>query len=82
MRSAGLRDADSGDDASWDVAGFEKSLLENYGVTPHHYEDLGDGVYQVYVKIDGKWYISTLRFKDTLVADPAKGWKDELIQEF
>ena len=32
MRSAGLRDADSGDDAAWDVAGFEKSLLENYGV--------------------------------------------------
>lgn len=28
MRSAGLRDADSGDDAAWDVAGFEKSLLE------------------------------------------------------
>ena len=54
MRSAGLRDADSGDDAAWDVAGFEKSLLENYGVTPHHYEDLGDGVYQVYVEIDGK----------------------------
>mgnify|MGYP006972511865 CR=1 FL=1 len=53
MRSAGLRDADSGDDA-WDVAGFEKSLLENYGVTPHHYEDLGDGIYQVYVEIDGK----------------------------
>lgn len=54
MRSAGLRDADSGDDAAWDVAGFEKSLLEKYGVTPHHYEDLGDGVYQVYVEIDGK----------------------------
>ncbi len=50
----GLRDADSGDDAAWDVAGFEKSLLENYGVTPHHYEDLGDGVYQVYVEIDGE----------------------------
>ena len=33
---------------------FEKSLLENYGVTPNHYEDLGDGVYQVYVEIDGK----------------------------
>ena len=33
---------------------FEKSLLENYGVTPEYYEDLGDGVYQVYVKIDGK----------------------------
>ena len=54
MRSAGLRDADSGDDAAWDVAGFEKSLLENYGVTPHHYEDLGDGVYQVYVEINGE----------------------------
>ena len=33
---------------------FEKSLLENYGVTPEYYEDLGGGVYQVYVKIDGK----------------------------
>ena len=33
---------------------FEQSLLENYGVTPNHYEDLGDGVYQVYVEIDGK----------------------------
>lgn len=33
---------------------FEKSLLENYGVAPDHYEDLGDGIYQVYVKIDGK----------------------------
>ena len=31
-----------------------KSLLENYGVTPDHYEDLGNGVYQVYVEIDGK----------------------------
>lgn len=35
-------------------AEFEQSLLENYGVTPESYEDLGDGVYQVYVKIDGK----------------------------
>ena len=35
-------------------ADFEKSLLENYGVAPESYEDLGDGVYQVYVKIDGK----------------------------
>ena len=33
---------------------FEKSLLENYGVTPDHYEDLGNGIYQVYVVIDGK----------------------------
>lgn len=35
-------------------AEFEKSLLENYGVTPDHYEDLGNGAYQVYVEIDGK----------------------------
>lgn len=33
---------------------FEKSLLENYNVTPSRYEDLGDGIYQVYVVIDGK----------------------------
>ena len=71
---------DAGSDG-W-KAKFERSLLEDYGVTPDHYEDLGNGIYQVYVKIDGKWYISTLRFKDTLVADPTKGWKDELIQEF
>ena len=32
---------------------FEKSLFENYGVTPDHYEDLGNGVYQVYVMING-----------------------------
>lgn len=37
----------------WKVE-FEKSLLENYGVTPVRYEDLGDGVYQVYVEKEGK----------------------------
>ena len=47
-------DADtSANDETWKTE-FEKSLLENYGVTPDHYEDLGDGVYQVYVEIDGK----------------------------
>ena len=47
-------DADiSVNDEAWKTE-FEKSLLENYGVTPDHYEDLGDGVYQVYVEIDGK----------------------------
>lgn len=44
--------ASTGNDA-WKVE-FEKSLLENYGVVPDHYEDLGGGVYQVYVEIDGK----------------------------
>ena len=40
-------------DESW-KADFEKSLWENYNVTPEPYEDPGDGIYQVYVKIDGK----------------------------
>lgn len=44
---------DSAVDDAWKDR-FEKSLLENYGVTPDHYEDLGNGVYQVYVEIDGK----------------------------
>ena len=33
---------------------LKKSLLENYGVKPDHYEELENGVYQVYVEIDGK----------------------------
>lgn len=45
-------DASAADDA-WKAA-FEKSLLENYGVKPDHYEELENGVYQVYVEIDGK----------------------------
>jgi len=50
MQAAGLR---STAPEAWKIA-FEKSLFENYGAKPHHYEDLGDGVYQVYVEIDGK----------------------------
>lgn len=46
-------DSSDGTDEPWKVE-FEKSLLENYGVTPDHYEDLGGGVYQVYVEIDGR----------------------------
>ena len=38
---------------AWKIE-FEKSLLENYGVTPEYYEDLDNGIYQVYVNIDGK----------------------------
>lgn len=44
---------DSTADDAWKVE-FEKSLLENYGVKPDHYEELENGVYQVYVEIDGK----------------------------
>lgn len=47
-------DADKNNqEESWKEA-FEKSLLENYDVVPESYEDLGNGIYQVYVKIDGK----------------------------
>ena len=47
-------DADtSANDEAWKKE-FEKSLLENYGVTPDHYEDLGDGIYQVYVEINSE----------------------------
>ena len=44
---------DSTADDAWKVE-FEKNLLENYGVKPDHYEKLENGVYQVYVEIDGK----------------------------
>ena len=48
-----LADSAAPSDESWKVD-FEKSLWENYNVTPEYYENLGDGIYQVYVKIDGK----------------------------
>lgn len=48
-----LAESTAPSEESW-KADFEKSLWENYNVTPKYYEDLGDGVYQVYVKIDGK----------------------------
>ena len=44
---------DGAADDAWKAA-FEKSLLENYGVKPDHYEELKNGIYQVYVEIDGK----------------------------
>lgn len=44
---------DGAADDAWKAA-LEKSLLENYGVKPDHYEELENGVYQVYVEIDGK----------------------------
>ena len=55
MDAVGLRpyEASSAPSEDWKAA-FEESLMNNYQVAPHHYEDLGDGVYQVYVVIDGK----------------------------
>lgn len=40
-------------DDSWKEE-FENTLYEEYGVVPDHYEYIGNDVYQVYVKIDGK----------------------------
>ena len=51
--SEDLAESAASSDESWKTD-FEKSLWENYNVTPEYYEDLGDGIYQVYVKIDGK----------------------------
>lgn len=53
VESAAPVAAPASDAEPW-KAEFEKSLLENYGVTPEYYEDLGNGIYQVYVNIDGK----------------------------
>ena len=51
--SEDLAESAASSDESWKTD-FEKSLWENYNVTPEYYEDLGDGIYQVYVKMDGK----------------------------
>ena len=51
--SEDLAESAASSDESWKTD-FEKSLWETYNVTPESYEDLGDGIYQVYVKIDGK----------------------------
>ena len=41
------------EDEAW-KEDLEKSLFENYGVIPKYYEDLGDGIYQVYVEVGGR----------------------------
>lgn len=35
-------------------AAFEAILMKERGVKPDHYEELGSGIYQVYVEKDGK----------------------------
>ena len=37
----------------WKTA-LAEELFEKYGVIPDHYEDLGDGIYQVYVEVGGE----------------------------
>lgn len=35
-------------------AALAEDLFEKYGVLPEYYEDLGDGIYQVYVEVGGE----------------------------
>ena len=37
----------------WKVA-LAEDLFNKYGVLPEYYEDLGDGIYQVYVEVGGE----------------------------
>ena len=37
----------------WKTA-LAEDLFEQYGVLPEYYEDLGDGIYQVYVEVGGE----------------------------
>ena len=41
------------EDEPWKVA-LAKDLFQKYGVLPEYYEDLGDGIYQVYVEVGGE----------------------------
>ena len=41
------------EEAPWQK-NFADELLEKYGVLPEYYEDLGDGIYQVYVEVGGE----------------------------
>lgn len=49
---AQLQEGEPTDD-SW-KKDFEKTLYEEYGVVPDHYEYIGNDVYQVYVEINGE----------------------------
>ncbi len=50
--SSNNSDEASNDDA-WKEE-LEKRLFEEYGVIPEYYEDLGNGIYQVYVEVGGE----------------------------
>ena len=40
-------------DLAWQET-LAESLFNQYGVLPEYYEDLGDGIYQVYVEVGGE----------------------------
>ncbi len=49
----GKGEEDDPEKEGWKTA-LEEELLEKYGVTTEYYEDLGDGIYQVYVEVGGE----------------------------
>ena len=57
--------------AGW-KADLEKSLFENYGVVPKYYEDLGDGIYQVYVEVGGE--VTPLVTVDSATGEYQMNW--------
>lgn len=44
---------ESPEEEPWKTA-LAEDLFEKYGVLPEYYEDLGDGIYQVYVEVGGE----------------------------
>ena len=46
-------DVESSEEEPWKAA-LAEDLFEKYGVLPEYYEDLGDGIYQVYVEVGGE----------------------------
>ena len=44
---------DASEEEPWKAA-LAEDLFEKYGVLPEYYEDLGDGIYQVYVEVGGE----------------------------
>ena len=59
------------EDEAW-KEDLEKSLFENYGVIPKYYEDLGEGIYQVYVEVGGE--VSPLVTVDSATGEYQMNW--------
>lgn len=49
----GKGEEDAPEEEPWKTV-LAEDLFEKYGVLPEYYEDLGDGIYQVYVEVGGE----------------------------
>lgn len=52
-KDSSSRDDKTSEDEPWKKV-LEERLFEEYGVIPEYYEDLGNGIYQVYVEVGGE----------------------------